>query len=422
MKIRMPFGKSFLETTISDDRIAGVITSNLDRYERQESEIEIIKMAMERPHGSCRLEELSKGKNKVVIIASDHTRPVPSRFILPLMLEEIKRGNPNAEVTILVATGCHRATTQNELNEKFGKEMVKRVPIMIHDCDDEEQAFLGILPSGGELFINKTAAEADLLVAEGFIEPHFFAGYSGGRKSVLPGIASRRTVYANHCAEFIADPMAQYGVLEGNPIHRDMVFAARKGGLDYIVNVVINSRHRVIGAFAGDVEAAHLKGVEFIEKLCKTDKVISPVVITSNNGFPMDQNIYQSVKGMATAETCCEEGGVIIMVSECRDGCGAEGFYKTFSQEKDSGKILDKILATGRNETFEDQWQSQIFARIVNKFQVILVSKAAPELFRQMHMIPADNLEQALAMADTLLGGKKKVTVIPDGLTSIIKV
>lgn len=420
MKIRMPYGKHFLETAISDYRIAGVITSNLDRFETQESEFELIKRAMKQPYGSSRLEELSKGKNNIVILASDHTRPVPSRLILPLMLEEIKRGNPNAGITILIATGCHRGTTPNELKKKFGEEIVNSVPIVIHDCDDRDQVYLGKLPSGGELFINKIAAEADLLIAEGFIEPHFFAGYSGGRKSVLPGIASRKTIYVNHCAEFIDNPRARYGVLEGNPIHEDMIFAARKAHLAYIVNVVINSRHRVISAFSGDAEAAHSKGVQFLEGLCRTDQIISPIVITSNNGYPMDQNIYQSVKGMATAGACCEKGGVIIMVSECREGCGAEGFYRTFSQEDDSKKILEKILSIGRNDTEADQWQSQIFARIVCEFQVILVSSVDPELVRQMHLLPADSLEQALAMAEAILGGEQNITVIPEGLTSII--
>lgn len=421
MKIRIPYGKGFLETTISDNRIAGVITSNLDRYETEESENELIKKAMQHPFGCCGLEKLARDKNKIVIIASDHTRPVPSRLILPLMLEDIKKGNPNAEITILIATGCHRETTHKELTEKFGEEIVNKIPIKIHDCDATDQVYLGKLPSGGELFINKTAADADLLIAEGFIEPHFFAGYSGGRKSVLPGIASRKTIYANHCAEFIADSKAQYGVLEGNPIHEDMIFAARKAGLAYIVNVVINSRHKVIGAFSGDVEAAHSEGVQFLEKLCKAERIKSSIVITSNNGFPMDQNIYQSVKGMATAEACCNEGGVIIMVSECREGCGAKGFYKTFSQEKDSGKIQENILSTNRNETKEDQWQSQIFARIIHKFHVILVSAAEPEIVSQMHLIPADNLEQAMTIADGILGGEKKITIIPEGLTSIIK-
>ena len=139
MKIRIPYGKGFLETTISDKRIAGIITSNLDRYETEESENEIIKKAMQHPYGCCRLEKLAKGKNKIVIIASDHTRPVPSRLIIPLMLEEIKRGNPDAEITILIATGCHRETTRNELTEKFGEEIVNKIPIVIHDCDAREQ-------------------------------------------------------------------------------------------------------------------------------------------------------------------------------------------------------------------------------------------------------------------------------------------
>lgn len=422
MKIKIPYGRSFLETDINDNRVAGVITSNLDHYKSGETETQIIRKAMEHPFGTSRLADLVKGKHKIVIIASDHTRPVPSRLIIPFILNEIKEGNPNAEIIILIATGCHRETTKQELIEKFGEEILDSVQVVIHDCDDEGQVCLGELPSGGKVYINKVAAEADLLIAEGFIEPHFFAGYSGGRKSVLPGIASRKTVYANHCSEFIADSRAKYGVLKGNPIHEDMIYAARKAGLAYIVNVVINSRHRVIGAFSGDVEAAHSEGVEFLKGLCMAEKIMAPIVITSNNGYPMDQNIYQAVKGMATAESCCEENGVIIMVAECREGCGGDGFLKTFSKEKDAGKILAGILSTGRNDTEADQWQSQILARILNKYHIILVSRADPEIVKQMHLLPACDLDQALEMADSIVGGEKKVTVIPEGLTSIIEV
>lgn len=159
------------------------------------------------------------GKKDVVIIASDHTRPVPSKIIMPLMLEEIRKGNPDADITILIATGCHRETAKEELVQKFGKDIVDNEKILVHDCDDTTNLVsLGRLPSGGELIINKIAVEADLLCSEGFIEPHFFAGFSGGRKSVLPGIASRKTVLANHRSAFIADDHARTGILEGNPI------------------------------------------------------------------------------------------------------------------------------------------------------------------------------------------------------------
>ena len=179
---------------------------------------------------------------------------------MPAMLDEIRKGNPDADITILIPTGCHRGTTKDELINKFGAEIVKNEKIYIHDCDDRDMLVnIGTLPSGGECEINKIAYEADLLLAEGFIEPHFFAGFSGGRKSVLPGIAGRTTVLANHCSEFIAHPKVRTGILDGNPIHKDMLWAANKAKLKYIVNVVLNGDKDIIYAVAGDTEKAHKK-------------------------------------------------------------------------------------------------------------------------------------------------------------------
>ena len=188
---------------------------------------------------------------------------------------------------------------RQELIEKFGGEIVEHEVIAIHDCAVEaDMVTIGTLPSGGSLRINRIAAEADLLISEGFIEPHFFAGFSGGRKSVLPGIAARETVYWNHNAEFIASPFARTGILEGNPIHADMIYAAHTAKLAFICNVVINAKHKVVGAFAGDCEMAHVAGTEFLKGLCQCPKAPADIVITSNNGYPLDQNIYQAVKGM----------------------------------------------------------------------------------------------------------------------------
>jgi lactate racemase len=402
--------------------VAGIIQSKLDQYKPDREEQELINQAMDNPIGSRRLYQLAVGCEKIVIIASDHTRPVPSKLIIPNMLYELRKGNPNADITILVATGCHRGTKKEELVEKFGANIVEQEKIVIHNCDAEDLSYLGILPSGGGLYINRIAAEADLLIAEGFIEPHFFAGYSGGRKSILPGIASRKTVYANHCAEFTNHKNARYGILEGNPIHEDMIFAAKKAGLQYIVNVVINSRHKVIGAFAGDSERAHLAGVGFLEQLCKTPPIPADIVVTSNNGYPMDQNIYQTVKGMATAEKTCKKNGVIIMVAECKDGCGGDAFYQTFLNAESPKQVLENILLVPRDKTAEDQWQSQIFARILSKYHVIFVSRCDEKMIKEMHMVPAGSIAEAFKRAEEILGERRqKVTVIPEGITSIIE-
>lgn len=233
----------------------------------------------------------------MIIISSDHTRPVPSRVTMLILLCRIRNANPDIKITIFIATGFHRPTTKQELIDRYGEEIVLRENIVVHRSRDDEMADLGTLPSGGKLLLNKIAIYTDLLIAEGFIEAHFFAGFSGGRKAVLPGIASATTVMANHCSEFIASPRARTGILENNPIHRDMLYAAAQAKLAFILNVVINAKKEVIAAFAGDSEKTHVKGCEFVLKMSQVKKNPTDIVVTTNGGYPLDQNIYQSVKG-----------------------------------------------------------------------------------------------------------------------------
>jgi nickel-dependent lactate racemase len=382
----------------------------------------LVQAAMANPVESPRLAELAKGKKKVVLIASDHTRPVPSRIIVPYMLREIREGNPEAEITILIATGCHRGTTREELVSKFGEEIAENENIVVHDCDDEEMLVeLGTLPSGGKCIVNRLAVEADLLVAEGFIEPHFFAGFSGGRKSVLPGIAGRKTVLANHCAEFIAHPKARTGVLEGNPIHRDMLWAAESAGLAYIVNVVLNGEKEAIFATAGHPVHAHRKGTDFLASLCQVKTEETDVVISTNGGYPLDQNLYQAVKGMTAAESAVKEGGVIIMLAKSDDGIGGEHFYNQLSQGKAPSEIIEEFLARDRESTEPDQWQSQIFARVLARARVIYLSTLPDETVRAMNMTPAHSIEEALTLAKQLLGKEDPtLTLIPDGVAVMV--
>ena len=421
MNISIPYGRTRLTAEISDDRVRAVLCSHLESYVPAFGETELVEAALKQPIGSEPLEVLARNKRNIVLIASDHTRPVPSKVLVPPMLAAIRRGNPEAQITILIATGCHRGTTRAELVEKFGPEIAERERILIHDCADEENMVtIGTLPSGGALRINRIAAEADLLISEGFIEPHFFAGFSGGRKSVLPGIAARETVYWNHNAEFIASPFARTGILEGNPIHRDMIYAARAARLAFICNVVINAKHQVVGAFAGDCEQAHVAGTEFLKDLCRCKAAPADLVITSNNGYPLDQNIYQAVKGMTAGEATCKPGGVIIMAAACNDGHGGESFMKTMTQDLTAAEILAQIQATPKQDTVPDQWESQILARILSRFRVVLVSECDPGLVKAMKMHPARDLSQALQIAEELLGCYSAVTVIPEGISTII--
>ena len=248
----IPYHKTTLDVSVPERNLKAVLESRVHSYCPDCSETEIIENSLNNPIASPNLETLVRGKKDVVIVTSDHTRPVPSRITIPALLKRIRQTEPDIKVKILVATGYHRPTTRDEQIEKFGASIVENEEIIIHESDDQESlVHIDTLPSGGELWLNRVALETDLLIAEGFIEPHFFAGFSGGRKAILPGIAGSTTVLANHCAEFIASPYARTGILEKNPIHVDMVYAAEKVNLAFILNVVINARKEVIHAFAG---------------------------------------------------------------------------------------------------------------------------------------------------------------------------
>ena len=420
MKIQFPYGKTHLEY---DFEAVNVLTSSIESYDPGKSAQALVEEAMQSPVSSARLQELVKDKENIVIIASDHTRPVPSKVILPPMLRAIREGNPNADITILISTGCHRETTKAELIAKFGEEIVAAEKIVIHNCDDTQNLVnIGTLPSGGQCLINRIAAEADLLLAEGFIEPHFFAGFSGGRKSVLPGVAGRETVLANHCAEFIAHPCARTGIMDGNPIHGDMLWAAKQAKLRYIVNVVLNAEKEVIYAVAGEVEAAHKKGADFLFSLCGVETEPADIVISTNGGYPLDQNVYQAVKGMTAAEAAVRDGGVIIMLADSSDGLGGDHFYHQLADEKNINKTMDLFLSRGRNETVPDQWQSQIFIRILQKATVIYISQMDDKIVEDMHMIPAENLDAAMEKAKKLINMEKpRITAIPDGVAVMVK-
>ena len=423
--VKFPYGKEFLSLDIPEERFAGTMVSQMHHYVAPKSPVELVNDAMANPIGTPKLSVMAEGKKKVVLIASDHTRPVPSKCIVPQMLAEIREGSPDADITILISTGCHRETTKEELVNKFGPEIVAKEKIVIHDCDDTANlTYLGKLPSGGDLIINRLAAEADLLVAEGFIEPHFFAGFSGGRKSILPGIASRKTVIYNHNGQFIDSPRARTGIVDGNPIHNDMLYAARAARLAYVVNVVINSDKQAIFAVAGDVDLAHRVGREFLASQCQVNAKMSDIVISTNGGYPLDQNIYQAVKGMTAAEATVKEGGVIIMLSKSNDGHGGKVFYETFRDEKNLPRMMKKFIETPPDETIIDQWQSQIFARLLMRATVIFISDAPDDMVSDLHMVPAHSLDEALKKADEILAAKGivngSVLAIPDGVSVMV--
>jgi lactate racemase len=423
MKFDLPYDRSHLTVEIDDRNIAGVLVSRAEDYRPARPQTELVEDSLDRPIGSPRLEELVRGKRNIVVIDSDHTRPVPSHILTPILLRRIRSVEPQARITILVATGFHRPSTAEELIGKYGREIVDRERIVMHvSSDDASMVKIGTLPSGGECIINRAAMEADLLLAQGFIEPHLFAGFSGGRKCVLPGIASYKTVMANHCGEFIASPYARAGILRDNPIHIDMLYGAKTAGLKFILNVVMNTRREIIGSFAGDMERAHAAGVEFLSSLAYVNRALCDIAVSTNGGYPLDQNIYQAVKGMTTAEATCNEGGVIIMVAGLADGHGGKAFHDNLAQCNSPREFLDRASKTDRRHTVADQWESQILARILSRHRVILVSHLVKaEYVTDMHLELARTFDEALSRAYQIRGRDAKVTVIPDGLAVIVK-
>lgn len=415
--IDLPYGKGVVQLDTSSIQIKAVLAPI-----RKIQKGRTVEDALQNPIGSKRLSEIAQNISRLLIITSDHTRPVPSKITLPLLIKEARLLNPNLKIKILIATGCHRPMRTEEARNKFGNVLFDQEEFVNHNAfDQEEMVFKGILPSGAELWLNKLVDWADMVVSEGFIEPHFFAGFSGGRKSILPGIASIKTVYANHCAKFINSLSARTGILKSNPIHADMLCAAKQAKLTFILNVILDEDHSIISCFAGDPELAHEEGCAFVRERCIVPAIPADIVITTNGGYPLDQNIYQSVKGMTAAEQCVRDGGVIIMVAECADGSGGEDFCRFFMKGSNAQDVFDSISRIEMEATLPDQWQAQILSRIMCKASVIMVSHPKnEEMITNMGMIWAENLKNAIITARRIAGDSSDFVLIPDGVGVIV--
>ena len=421
--MRIPYGVTGAELRRNVSG-AEILESQIGTLKAEGSEDALVQKAMAAPIGSPRLSELARGKKTATIIVSDHTRPVPSKHILPFMLAELREGNPDIDITFLVATGYHRDITRQELAAKVGEEMASREKFVCHNSRDAaSNVEIGVLPSGARLVIDRLAAETDLLLAEGFIEPHFFAGFSGGRKSVLPGICDQVTVLGNHCSKFIDSPYARTGILEGNPLHIDMVAAAKLAKLQYIVNVVIDEDKKVAAAFAGDPLQAHEAGCEFLKGYCRVKpQKKGDIVITSNGGAPLDQNVYQSVKGLTAAEAAAAPGAILIISTRCNDGVGGESFYRALHECVTIQELMDRILATPMDQTDPDQWEYQILCRMMLKHRIIFVSEPAMQKpLEEMKLEYAPDLDTALDRAYAAKGPDAHLVVIPNGISVIVE-
>ena len=416
--IPIPYYTSTLALHVEEENLKAVLTAKMHGFHAEKSQEQLVLDALEHPVDSPRLRTLAEGKRKIVIVTSDHTRAVPSKITLPLLLKEIRSGNPDADITILIATGLHRPTTEEEQRRMFGDEIVDREKIAINNAFAPEQFVeLCVLPSGAVFQVNRLAAECDLLVTEGFVEPHFFAGFSGGRKSILPGICSERTVNENHSYKAVSHPRSNSGMLKDNPIHADMLCAAKAVNVQFIFNVALDGEKKIVAAWAGDLEKAHEAGVAFIRQWSQCPVVTGDIVVTSNGGYPLDQNLYQSPKAMATAEACAGEDGVIIMCCSCCDGMGGAHFGQLI--QRGTPDEIDRYLSSIPPEkTIPEQWCTQVCVRVLRKHPVILVTTFLNhDEVRKANMIPASTPDEALEIAYRLKGKQASVVVIPDGVS-----
>ena len=416
--IPIPYYTSTLNLHVDEENLKAVLTAKMHGFHAEKTQEHLVLDALEHPVGSPRLRELAKDKQKIVIVTSDHTRAVPSKITLPLLLKEIRSGNPQADITILIATGLHRPTTEEEQRRMFGDDIVDHEKIAINNAFDPEQFVeLCTLPSGAVFQVNKLAAQCDLLVTEGFVEPHFFAGFSGGRKSILPGVCSERTVNENHSYKAVSHPRSNSGMLKDNPIHADMLCAAKAVNVQFIFNVALDGEKKIVAAWAGDLEKAHEAGVAFIRQWSQCPVVTGDIVVTSNGGYPLDQNLYQSPKAMATAEACAGEDGVIIMCCSCCDGMGGAHFGEIL--QRGTPDEIDRYLSEiPPQKTIPEQWCAQVCVRVLRRHQVILVTTFLDhDEVRRANMIPASTPDEALEIAYRLKGEHASVVVIPDGVS-----
>ncbi len=405
----MAYGEKGMEVELPDD--AFVVRAPIPRGVVGDEALEKIRRSIRNPIGRT-LEDSAKSAKAVSILITDKTRATPNEIILKALTESLE----GRDITVVVANGLHKPSGEKTLRTLVGDAIYERYPVIDHDSDDEKNmVYIGKTSRGTDFYLNKLVASSDLIIGTGLIEPHFFAGYSGGRKLMLPGVAGTKSVYQNHDYEKIAHPNADYGFLDGNPIHEDMVEATRKViKFSFIVNVLLDEDRRLVSAFAGDPYEAHVAGAMKYDSFGRVKVPFeADITVVTNGGHPLDLNLYQAVKGMTTAARVTRKGGVIITLSRCEEGVGHESFRELAAFSKDPKEILDHIK---HDEPIRDQWQVQKLEQVLLKNKIIVVSEGVKEKeVEELNMIKAPTFDEALELAKDLTKGSSRVIAIPDG-------
>lgn len=380
-----------------------------------------LRRALREPVSGPPLRERVQRGQTVAISACDGTRAQPRHLMIPALLEELDGIVDLDDVVILVATGTHRANTEAELRAMFGDAVVDAVRIVNHDSRaSDTHRYVGTFGDGVPVWLNEQWVDADVRLTTGFVEPHFFAGFSGGPKMVAPGLASLDTVLVLHDAARIGDPRATWGITQGNPVHDDVRAIAAATGVTYAFDVILNSDQEVIEAFGGDLLPMHATAIERARTVAMAP-VDAPfdVVVTTGSGFPLDQNLYQSVKGMSAAHQVVRPGGLIVCAAECADGYPDHGSYREVLTSAESPQALLDLISA-RKVTVPDQWQVQIQARIQSTSRVVMHTAHLSDAdLAEAHLAQTADIAATVAEELAAVGPGARVCVLPEGPQTI---
>ncbi len=415
MRMALEYGRDGLVVDLPEGNVVKCL--GYQRVRPVEDPPGAVREALAAPTASPPLAQLARGRKDACVVISDVTRPVPNRLLLPPILETLQQsGIARERILILVATGLHRENVGDELAEMVGREVLANYRIENHHgLQRDEHVSLGESPRGVPVWIDRRYVEADLKITTGLIEPHLMAGFSGGRKLICPGLAALETVKVWHSPRFLEHPQARSGVLDGNPVHEENTWIARKSGCDFIVNTVLDDRRNLLKVVAGDMEEAFLEGVRFVQQVVR-DTVDEPVdvVVTSSAGYPLDATFYQSVKGMVAAADVIKPGGTVILAAGLSEGVGSDDFQRLYRENPTLDRFMDRILHT--DYFVMDQWQLEEFAKIRRKARIVVVSEGLPrERLESLFVETAASVEAAVEDCLARYGPQATIAVIPKG-------
>lgn len=377
--------------------------------------------ALDSPIGTRPLAEWVTPGARVTVLFTDITRATPNRRLIPWLLDYLEqRGAGPEQVTLLNQLGTHRPNTREELAELLGPEVLERYRVLNHEPENHSACTqFGVTRDGTPVWINRVCAEADVRIVTGFIEPHFFAGFSGGPKGIMPGVAHLETVMSNHGSRNISSPNATFGTCEGNPLWEELRDIALRVGPSFLLNVTLNHERAITGVFAGDLIEAHRCGRQFVRESAM-QAVTRPfdVVVTTNSGYPLDQNLYQGVKGMSAAARILKPGGLLILAAECRDGIpNGSPYDKLLAGTRSPEELLALLASPGFQRP--EQWQAQIQALIQKRARIQVFSALPPETLSRALLTPCADIGEAVRAELARCGPGARVAVLPQGPLTI---